>query len=302
MPKIVEVDQSDLLGLLVRKAVPALASNSDVIEDVELYLKNEEEDLDKGTTVGDLFKDEKGRPHLFVGRCKAILLTVEYAGRTYQHKFPSAISLDRVKTKALDHFGIGPRDGADLFFWIGDDPIHNPEDVLVGSLTDYPTCSATLRLASKKDINGFRAEEELFNRHLESDVYKFFEEEERWGVVRERSKWPFSIFWIKTSAGEPVILRFDLHGYNLQPPNATCWDLKADTVLPNDRWPTHTARCRQIFRPTWNNMALYLPCDRVALAGHSDWPNKYPREIWKPGDTIIKYLNEVYDALNREAV
>lgn len=299
VPKIVEVDPSDFVGSLVKKVVPALAGNADVVEDVELYPKNEDVDLDKGIRFDDILKDEKGRPHLYVGRCKVVMLTVEYAGKTFEHKFPSATSLDRVKAKALEHFGIGPRDGADLFFWIGDEPIHNPEDVLVGSLTDYPVCSATLRLASKKDINGFSTEEELFNRHLDSDAYKLFENDEKWSVIKEGSKWPFFLFSINSSVGGPVILRFDLHGYNLQAPSATCWDLKNNAVLASDQWPNHTPRCKQIFRPTWNTMALYLPCDRIALAGHSKWPDKYSYEIWKPGDTIVKYLFEVYDALNR---
>lgn len=55
------------------------------------------------------------------------------------------------------------------------------------------------------------------------------------------------------------------------------------------------------FRVDWENgRALYIPCDRVAIAGHPNWRAEHRGWLWNPAEGIIRYVRLVHEILNEE--
>lgn len=300
-PKIIDAEPNEKIGLLI-KNVQAAESNKDTLQDFEITIKDHKEDLDKGLELSTIVKnqDKSDRIHLLIHRCKKVKVTVTYSGRTFSDTFPSSFSMKKVQKKVFKEFGIHENDGNDLFFWINDQPIHNIEYVLLGGLTQYPVCSVELKLGTKQDINGFKSSEEIFKEHIESDEFQLLELLGKVIQVDQKdSQWPF--FYLRFSAclGRSFVLRFNLTDYPKQPPNGVPWDLEKNQILIAEKWPRFNPRCCQIFKPEWNMNGLYLPLDRIALNTHNNWGRKYATEKWRDGDTILKYVSEVSDALNR---
>jgi hypothetical protein len=52
-----------------------------------------------------------------------------------------------------------------------------------------------------------------------------------------------------------------------------------------------------MFAPHWDQAALYLPCDRLALPGHPHWNDIDPELLWKPAKGIIHYLEIIHELL-----
>jgi hypothetical protein len=103
----------------------------------------------------------------------------------------------------------------------------------------------------------------------------------------------------RTGAPAEWWFRFDCSGYPQQAPTAKPWDMDAKGPLPGARWPSGRSRVPAVFRPDWRDgTCLYLPCDRVAAAGHDNWRNDHPSLIWSPAKGIVLYLQELYALLN----
>ncbi len=116
--------------------------------------------------------------------------------------------------------------------------------------------------------------------------------------------WPRSMIAISAApredAPEEFVFSFELSGYPQAGPTACMWDLEADNVLAAAKRPKGF-RAERVFRADWEDgKALYAPWDRVALAGHPDWPARYPREAWNSKRDLAFYLEEVHDILNAE--
>ncbi|MBN9547476.1 MAG: hypothetical protein J0H31_00925, partial [Alphaproteobacteria bacterium] len=93
--------------------------------------------------------------------------------------------------------------------------------------------------------------------------------------------------------------RFECTGYRQVPATAQPWDLERQAPLAPKLWPTGPVHVCAVFRPDWKQgQCLYLPCDRMSIEGHTDWPAKYPDRLWKPARGIICYLEQIYDLLN----
>jgi hypothetical protein len=102
----------------------------------------------------------------------------------------------------------------------------------------------------------------------------------------------------RTYAHGWIGLRFETTGYPDQPVTACPWDFERDTVLAFDDRPVG-GRAQVTFRADWENgRALYLPCDRVAITGHTNWPAEHPHDLWEPAVGIAKYLRLVHTILN----
>jgi hypothetical protein len=94
-----------------------------------------------------------------------------------------------------------------------------------------------------------------------------------------------------------VALRYDVAGYADTPATGCAWDLETDAPLPAGRRPTG-GRATLTFRTDWEDgRALYLPCDRVAVAGHAAWPGAHAGDLWNPREGIAKYLRLVHTIL-----
>lgn len=117
----------------------------------------------------------------------------------------------------------------------------------------------------------------------------------RWRLVS--INFPIALIAVLARDGRWFTLRFDCTGYPAQPPTATLWDTGKNTVLPANMWPTG-GRVSKVFNPSWLNcQALYLPCDRKALPGHSQWLKEHPHLIWQPKVGLIQYLSAVWEVL-----
>ena len=64
--KKVTVQPHQKIGLLIKEHFPVLAHQGDFLEDVEIYLLNKKDDLDKGLSFQDA--GICGGDHLFIGR------------------------------------------------------------------------------------------------------------------------------------------------------------------------------------------------------------------------------------------
>jgi len=123
----------------------------------------------------------------------------------------------------------------------------------------------------------------------------------RWRLGR--IDWPFAHIAVSAAArhGAPDEwwFRFDCSGYPQQAPTARPWEPEADQPLPSNRWPAGRCRVPAIFRPDWKNgTSLYLPCDRVSVAGHDAWRVDHPSLMWSPSRGIVLYLEELHALLN----
>lgn len=291
-----EVEKNSKIGLLINKYATDEASNDDYIEDVEIYLKNQKDDLDKGKTFEELGIQDGD--HLFIGRCKSVNVCINYAGKEFKLEVPPSIIARRIRKKSLEFFDIEDADGADLLLWI------NPKTYLddrnmIGSVTDYPTCAVQLTLASKQDIQGSPSQEILAS-HLESADFQAGVFDGSWGIESNEpaSIWPFVIIWVQSKTDVKYYFRFDLTGYSAAAPTAIPWNPEKNTILSQNERPAWNKRVQQVFKH-WGKQSLYLPCDRVAVQGHPNWTATHSYLIWNPHkDTIVKYLNELHQTLN----
>ncbi|MGI8546811.1 MAG: DUF7665 family protein [Gemmatimonadaceae bacterium] len=127
------------------------------------------------------------------------------------------------------------------------------------------------------------------------------------GVVRGRWRllsiaWPYALIAVRAADREhgprELVLRFELSNYPNTTPTAAPWDAERNAPLDPARWPTGRSRVAAAFNPGWNSQALYLPCDRRAIAGHDAWRTQHPAMIWSPSGDITQYLRIVHELLN----
>lgn len=116
-------------------------------------------------------------------------------------------------------------------------------------------------------------------------------------------EWPFVHLAVAAAerAGSPseYWFRFECTGYPQQAPTARLWDPDVNTPLPVIRWPAGRSRVPAVFRPDWKDgTCLYLPCDRVSVAGHDNWRTEHPSVVWSPTEGIVLYLRKLYELLN----
>ena len=228
--QLVEVDPTEKVGLLINKFSTDEASNDDYLEDVEIYRRNKDDDLDKGKSFDELGIEDG--EHLFLGRCQQVVVDVNYAGKVFNLTVPPSTIARRIRRKALEHFGIDGNEGVDLLLWINQQAYLDDRN-MIGSVTDYPNCRVKLILASKQDIQG-SPDREILVSHLELPDYQAGVFDESWGLHNQdlTKQWPKAIFWIKGKDGKKYYLRFDLSGYNMQAPTAIAWDPEKNLKLP----------------------------------------------------------------------
>ena len=139
-------------------------------------------------------------------------------------------------------------------------------------------------------------DEAMLRRHLEVGAYLSSALAGRWGVTQVA--WPYVIAWVRARDGVRLGLRLECSDYPQAATTGQPWDIAANQPLPHARWPKGHARIPMAFNPNWNASALYLPCDRTALAGHENWRNEHPCLLWNPDEGLVCYLRVVFDLLN----
>lgn len=110
-------------------------------------------------------------------------------------------------------------------------------------------------------------------------------------------EWPYALIQVSARGGRLYTLRFECSGYPESPPTATLWDVSANQQLPSHLWPSG-GRVSQVFNPGWKGgAALYLPCDRESIPGHSNWLTEHPWLIWNPTRGLLQYVEAVCEIL-----
>ncbi len=148
-----------------------------------------------------------------------------------------------------------------------------------------------------------RPDERAFRDHVEGAAFRSGVARGRWRLVDVH--WPHAIFAVsavpREGAPDEYGFRFNLAGYPQQAPTAQPWDLDRGAPLAHSDWPGGGAQSRVAlaFNPGWKGgQALYLPCDREALPGHSAWLTLHPDLLWTPDKTITFFLQIIYDLLH----
>jgi hypothetical protein len=132
--------------------------------------------------------------------------------------------------------------------------------------------------------------------HLRSGRFLAGAAKGRWRLVD--FQWPIVLTEVGARDGRRFTLRFDCTGYPDHAPTATLWDTVAQRQLSADRWP-RGGRVSQVFNPGWKGgSALYIPCDRQSIEGHSGWFSEHPWLIWKPESGLLQYIEAVYETLH----
>jgi hypothetical protein len=143
-----------------------------------------------------------------------------------------------------------------------------------------------------------KPDERVFVSHLELPDFVRGVKAGRWRYLRRA--WPY--VWIAVSAAprpdapDDYVLRFELTNYPVDLPTATPWDETIDAQLAAEKRPTG-GRAAMAFRSDWESgSALYLPCDRKAGPGHTNWRSWR----WDSSKDITHYLRLVHEILNEE--
>lgn len=162
--------------------------------------------------------------------------------------------------------------------------------------------------------SGLSLDEECFREHLAS--YDFCEGAalEKWGLHQDDAvRWPNAVIWVAAAPrGESptrYYLFFNLEHYPKTAPTAYPWNRETKSKLDLGKWPKGTGNVKIVFRTDWNNApeqagrlqsALYAPWDRVAAAGHSEWPPRHAGLLWTSKHTIVNYLRPTHELLNSD--
>jgi hypothetical protein len=145
----------------------------------------------------------------------------------------------------------------------------------------------------------------MFDLHMKQADFQIGIDEGMWGIANENScysEWPYIYIWIKAkekpNSPERYFFRFDLSNYPSSAPTACPWDFEGKCRLESNKWPRGSRFVSNTFNPTWNQTALYAPCDRIAMAGHEGWKDQFPELWWQASFKITVYLNFLFRLLN----
>jgi hypothetical protein len=142
-------------------------------------------------------------------------------------------------------------------------------------------------------------DERSFRTHIDAGPFQAGVQRGDWNCGS--IEWPHAIITVRAAARpsgpEAFALQFELDQYPQQLPTARPWDPTTNQPLAQELWPIGE-QASGVFNPNWNQGALYIPCDRVAIHEHPGWNNDYPSYRWDPARDITQYLRVVRDVLN----
>jgi hypothetical protein len=143
-------------------------------------------------------------------------------------------------------------------------------------------------------------DERTLRAHFEEGPFRAGVEDGRWWLIA--IDWPVVFIAVRAAhrpnGPDAFVLRFDLTNYPAAGPTSGPWDSITGKPMGAERRPKGD-RVGAAFNPGWNGgEALYIPCDRVAIAGHDAWPAKYRQWIWDDKKDITLYLRLVFELLN----
>ncbi len=142
----------------------------------------------------------------------------------------------------------------------------------------------------------------LLQADLAAPAFRCGEIAGHWRLVNVT--WPHAVSALsappRPGAPDEYAFRFECTGYRQCAVTAMLWDAGAHMPLPFARWPAGGPIVSSVFRPQFKNgHCLYLPCDRMAFEGHTNWPNEHPSRLWQPARGIICYLEQIHDLFHQ---
>ena len=141
-------------------------------------------------------------------------------------------------------------------------------------------------------------DEKALRADLAKAAFRIGVAEKRWRLLG--ITWPHVFIAVAARDSREFALRFNCAGFPASPPTSGLWDMALNAMPTADDWPrSGGGRMGAVFRRDWKNgTALYLPCDREAIAGHDSWRTEMPSKIWRPSAGITQYLELVHELLN----
>ena len=144
-------------------------------------------------------------------------------------------------------------------------------------------------------------DERTFRRDLAAARFQAGVDRGDWRLVERKWTWPNPIIAVATAprmdSPDEVALRFTVDGYPTLAPTSAPWDADEHAPLPPELWPTG-GRVSLAFNPRWNANAIYIPCDRLAIAGHDPWLEQHKAYLWDPSKEIVDYLLVIHELLH----
>ena len=140
-------------------------------------------------------------------------------------------------------------------------------------------------------------DEENLRKDLMSPRFLSGEDRGRWKLRELR--WPYLfVDLVATKLQQNYTLRLNCTNYPSDSPTGGFWDMENERVLAAGSWPRGSSRVGQALNPSWQGgTALYIPCDRVSMAGHDPWRTQYPQQLWNSERGITMYLEIVHELL-----
>ena len=142
--------------------------------------------------------------------------------------------------------------------------------------------------------------EKVFREHVSAGPFQSGKVNRRWRLLD--ITWPNAFIAVtaakRDNAPLEYVFRFDCSDYPATGPTAQPWDWERQSPLSHNKWPGGSDEVQRAFNPNWNDQALYLPCDRLALPGHDSWRTQHPGMIWSRDKDITFYLRFIYDLLH----
>lgn len=147
-------------------------------------------------------------------------------------------------------------------------------------------------------------DEKAFRAHLGTGRFSAGVDAGEWRLVGDVT-WPYAVIAIsaaqRESAPAEYAFRFELSGYPNTGPTAAVWNVDESRIATEPERPKVTYTPSP-FRSDWlGGTALYIPCDRIAVQGHPDWPVQHAGDLWDPTKDISHYLMYVHARLNEDA-
>lgn len=141
-------------------------------------------------------------------------------------------------------------------------------------------------------------DKDTLETHLRSGRFLAGASKGRWRLVD--LQWPMAFIEVGAGDGRRFTLRFECSGYPDIAPTATIWDMAKGQQLDAADWP-RGGRVSQVFNPSWKGgTALYIPCDRESIPGHTNWLSEHPWLIWNSSRGLLQYLEAVWEILQSQ--
>lgn len=282
----------------IRKAILAALPSQYASAGLEVF--DEAEDDADSRDFADNEQLQRGRIY-HVGRCKKVQVTVRYAGRVAERRFPPVTRIGRIRKWAIKELGINPGDANELVLQVAGSTTQPTRDQHVGSFVEAGTCNATFDLVRTYTVNGdasLAADHAKLLAHMEEAPFMIGVLNGRWQL--RTVGWPAVFVDVRARDGRGYTLRLDCSGYP-QAPTGAFWDVAGGAWLAAAQWPRTGARFGVALRSDWQGgTALYIPCDRNSIAGHEQWLQLHPAWAWDPKVGISRYLHVVWTMLNGE--